>query len=204
MAKEKEMTTVEKKQEEATEQPKPKTEPQTEKEISSTATGLTLYTWLILGAVTLAGSTGGFALSQLIGGTTPMEMEAIDEAADQDNAINAMLAEQADQIPWVEEFEPVLANLDEPGVTRYVRVTITLEMSPELDEVKGREFLGTKKMLVRDWLTTYLAGLSLEDVRGSRNLNRIKKDVLEQCNELLFPKGHPFVDRIFFKEFAVQ
>jgi flagellar basal body-associated protein FliL len=195
MAKE-ETTMAEQKQEQTEEQPQPQT--------SSSGSGLTLYAWLILGAVTLAGSTGGFALSQLIGGTTPTDLEVVDEAADQDDAINAMLAEQADQMPWVEEFEPVLANLDEPGVTRYVRVTITLEMSSELDEIKGREFLGTKKMLVRDWMTTYLAGLSLEDVRGSRNLNRIKKDVLEECNKMLFPKGQPFVERIFFKEFAVQ
>ena len=196
MAKEKETTTAEKKQDQKSEQPQAET--------SSSASGLTLYTWLILGAVTLAGSTGGFALSQLIGGTTPTDSEVIDEGVDQDKAIDAMLAEQVDQSPWVEEFEPVLANLDEPGVTRYVRVTITLEMSSELDEIKGREFLETKKMLVRDWLTTYLAGLSLEDVRGSRNLNRIKKDVLQQCNQLLFPEGQPFVKRIFFKEFAVQ
>lgn len=196
MAKDEEATMAEQKQEQTEEQPQPQT--------SSSGSGLTLYAWLILGAVTLAGSTGGFALSQLIGGTTPTDLEVVDEAADQDDAINAMLAEQADQMPWVEEFEPVLANLDEPGVTRYVRVTITLEMSSELDEIKGREFLGTKKMLVRDWMTTYLAGLSLEDVRGSRNLNRIKKDVLEECNKMLFPKGQPFVERIFFKEFAVQ
>jgi len=204
MAKEEETTIAEQKQEQTEEQSQPQTEPQTDVETPSSGSGFTLYTWLILGAVTLAGSTGGFALSQLIGGTVPTDLEVVDEAADQDNAINAMLAEQADQMPWVEEFDPVLANLDEPGVTRYVRVTVTLEMSPELDEVKGREFLGTKKMLVRDWLTTYLAGLGLEDVRGSRNLNRIKKDVLEECNKLLFPKGQPFVERIFFKEFAVQ
>ena len=197
MAKE-EVKEAAEKQEQTSEQPQSKSDD------SSSIAGFTLYTWLILGAITLAGSTGGFALSQLIGGTDPTDAEVVDETQNQENAIDAMLAEQADQIPWVEELEPVLANLDEPGVTRYVRVTITLEMSPELDEIKGREFLGTKKMLVRDWLTTYLAGLSLEDVRGSRNLNRIKKDVLYQCNELLFPNGKPFVGRIFFKEFAVQ
>jgi len=196
MAKEEETTIAEQKQEQA--------EGQSQTDMPSSGGGSALYKWLILGAVILVGSTGGFALSQLIGETAPVKLEAVDEAVDQENAINEMLAEQVDQRPWTEEFEPVLANLDEPGVTRYVRVTITLEMSPELDEVKGREFLGTKKMLVRDWLTTYLAGLGLEDVRGSRNLNSIKKDVLEQCNQLLFPKGQPFVERVFFKEFAVQ
>lgn len=184
--------------EETTEQKQPQSE------VPASAGGLTLYTWLILGAVTLAGSTGGFALSQLIGGPAPTDLEAVDETAGQENELDTMLAEEANQMVWVEELDPVLANLDEPGVTRYVRVSISLEMSADLDEIKGREFLGTKKMLVRDWLTTYLAGLSLEDVRGSRNLTRIKKDILGQCNELLFPNGQPFVQRIFFKEFAVQ
>ncbi|MHC4881523.1 MAG: flagellar basal body-associated FliL family protein [Planctomycetota bacterium] len=196
MAKEKETTKAEAEAEQTPEQPQTET--------PSSASGLTLYTWLVLGAVTLAGSGGGFALSHLMGETAPTDLEIVDEAANQEDAINAMLAKQTDQRVWVEEFEPVLANLDEPGVTRYVRLTVTLEMSPELDEIKGREFMAAKKMLVRDWMTTYLAGLSLEDVRGSRNLNQIKKDVLEQCNELLFPKGQPFVERVFFKEFAVQ
>ena len=166
--------------------------------------GITVHTWLLLGVVTLLGSSGGVVLSQLIGDPAAVESKLPQETPGQDNKIDAMLAEQASQSPWVEEFEPVLANLDEPGVTRYVRVTISLEMSPELDEVKGRVFLETKKMLVRDWMTTYLAGLSLEDVRGSRNLNRIKKDVLDECNKLLFPDSQPFIKRIFFKEFAVQ
>jgi len=194
MAKEKEKETEKEEQ-------KPE-HPQTE--TPSSGSGMTLYTWLILGAVTLASSGGGFALSHLMGVTPPTGLEIVDETANQEDAINVMLAKQTDQRVWVEEFEPVLANLDEPGVTRYVRVTITLEMSPELDETKGREFMAAKKMLVRDWMTTYLAGLSLEDVRGSRNLNQIKKDVLQQCNELLFPKSQPFVERVFFKEFAVQ
>lgn len=194
MAKEKET----KKQE----QEQPKTEPQAE--ITPSAGGFSLYTWLILGAVTLAGSTGGFALSQLIGGTNPADLQVNNEGEGQNSDIDAMLTKQVDQSSWFDEFDPVLANLDEPGVTRYVRVTIILEMSSELDEVKGRLFMETKKMLVRDWLTTYLAGLSLEDVRGTRNLNQIKKDILQQCNELLFPKSQPFVKGIFFKEFAVQ
>ncbi|MDH4201298.1 MAG: flagellar basal body-associated FliL family protein [Phycisphaerae bacterium] len=196
MAEEKETTRAETEAEQTPEQPQTET--------PSSGSGPMLYTWLILGAVTLAGSGGGFALSHLMGGTTPTDLEIVNEAANQENAINAMLTKQTDQRVWIEEFEPVLANLDEPGVTRYVRLTITLEMSPELDEIKGREFMAVKKMLVRDWMTTYLAGLSLEDVRGSRNLNQIKKDVLQQCNELLFPKGQPFVKRVFFKEFAVQ
>ena len=89
-------------------------------------------------------------------------------------------------------------------MTRYVRVTVTLEMSSKLDRGKGEKYLEERNLILRDWLTTYFAGLSLEDVRGTRNLEKIKRQVQDQFNEILFPDGIPYVQRILFKEFAVQ
>jgi len=97
-----------------------------------------------------------------------------------------------------------VCNLDEPGVTRYVRVTISLEMRPEMDRTKGEPYLEERKLILRDWLTTYFAGLSLEDVRGSRNLEKIKRQIQEQFNEMLFPNSRPYIQRVLFREFAVQ
>jgi flagellar basal body-associated protein FliL len=172
------------------------------------AAGFGLFTWMVLGAVVIAGATGGFALSQLMGGQEDPAAAAV-KPAEQDNskAFEELLANQNANgaAPWIyDAMEPVLANLDEPGVTRYVRVTVSLEISPEMDQEKGKAFLDQRMMLLRDWLTTYFAGLSLEDVRGSRNLNRIKRDVQDQFNELLFPGTKPFVRQVLFREFAVQ
>ena len=89
-------------------------------------------------------------------------------------------------------------------MTRYVRVVVSLEMSPEMDREKGEGYLEERKLALRDWLTTYFAGLSLEDVRGTRNLEKIKRQIQDQFNEILFPNGKPYVQRILFKEFAVQ
>lgn len=166
--------------------------------------GFTVFTWLILGAVVVAGSTGGFALSQLFGDQDQYEILSEEVPSTAEDDINVLLAKENGQNNWAEELEPVLANLDEPGVTRYVRVAVTLEMSSELDEIKGREFLDNKKMLLRDWMTTYFAGLTLEDVRGTRNLSRIKREVVDQFNQILFPGSRPFINKVLFKEFAVQ
>lgn len=167
-----------------------------------------LVTWIILGSVVVAGTTGGFALSQLVGGQEP-PAPASPQAVESEKAAQAfdqLMAQQTGAAAaWMyDAMEPVLANLDEPGVTRYVRVTISLELSPEMDPIKGKDFLDQRVLVLRDWLTTYFSGLSLEDVRGSRNLNRIKRDVQDQFNELLFPGAKPFVRQVFFKEFAVQ
>lgn len=167
-----------------------------------------MSTWIILVAIIFAGATGGFALAQLIAGSTP---EPVVEEKPQDGkpaevqTFDDLVAkENKDAKPWVYELEPVVANLDEPGVTRYGRVALTIELSAEMDPEKGTIFLDEKKLVLRDWLTTYIAGLSLERVRGTRNLSRIKKEIRDHFNELLFAESKPFVQTILFKEFAIQ
>jgi len=194
----------EKKEPEAKEEQKKKAE-------SRKSSGFRLFTWLILGAVVIAGFAGGFALAQLLADSdsaSPRQGEAEgnqDNMNPENNAVNDMLVDKPkDEKLWPFDLEPVIANLDEPGVTRYARVTITLQLSPQMDQEKGVLFLEGKKPILRDWLTTYIAGLNLERVRGTRNLGRIKRELRDSFNELLFPEGKPFVHNILFKEFAIQ
>ncbi|GAH72149.1 unnamed protein product, partial [marine sediment metagenome] len=108
------------------------------------------------------------------------------------------------QKTWYYELEPVVANLDVPGITRYVRAAITLEISAEVDQEKGIAFLEEKKPVLTNWLTIYLASLTLEDIRGDRNLRRIQSQILDSFNEKLFPDARPQIKHILFKEFAIQ
>ena len=45
---------------------------------------------------------------------------------------------------WFYDLAPAVANLDEPGVTRYVRVALTLEISNALEQAEGTLLLETK------------------------------------------------------------
>ncbi|HIJ67086.1 MAG TPA: flagellar basal body-associated FliL family protein [Planctomycetes bacterium] len=198
----------EKKAQETTEQPQAEQEQNT-RDKGGKASGLKLFTWLILVAVVAAGFAGGFALAQLLAGSeTPSSTEAEqnrDDVNTENNSAGDLLIDKpTDEKLWSFELEPVIANLDEPGVTRYARVTITLQLSPQMDQEKGSLFLEEKKAILRDWLTTYIAGLNLERVRGTSNLGRIKKELRDSFNELLFPQSKPFINNILFKEFAVQ
>ena len=189
------------------------------------AKGKGLVVWLIPGVVILAGATGGFALSQLMGGTfkssaghsAPTQQsapsghsagsghgESSEKAVPQTEIVDPVTGETV-QKSWVyDKLDTIIANLDEPGVARYIRVTVILELNPQLDPVKGQAFLDGKKAQLQDWLTTYLAGLNLENVRGSRNLNRIKMEVRAQFNQLLFGQDKTYVEKVLFKEFAIQ
>jgi len=90
------------------------------------------------------------------------------------------------------------------GVTRYVRVALTLQISAEVDYKKGTAYLEEKNPLLKNWLTIYLASQTIEDMRGDRNLRRIQSEILDALNEKLFPDAKPRIKRILFKGFAIQ
>ncbi len=162
---------------------------------------------IIMAVVVVVCAGAGFGLSRLLAGPgtdQTAEPAQKDEPAQAEDlkADDSSAAEH--QKSWYYDLEPVVANLDEPGVTRYVRATLTLEISPEVDQKKGIAFIEEKKPLLTNWLTIYLAGLGLEDIRGDRNLKHIQLQILDAFNERLFPDARPGVKKILFKEFAIQ
>jgi flagellar basal body-associated protein FliL len=106
--------------------------------------------------------------------------------------------------PWLFELEPVVANLDEPGVTRYVRATLILEMSPALSDSKGSGVLDDHKAAMRNWVTIYLAGCTLDDIRGRKNLVRIQAEIKDAFNDMIFKDAKPMIKGVLFKEFQIQ
>ena len=148
----------------------------------------------------------GFTLGRLFAGSgapqTPGASEQ-DQSAQGENLEAKGSADDA-QKTWYFDLEPVVANLDVADVTRYVRASLTLEVSSEVDEKKGTAFLKEKKPILTNWLTVYLASLGLDDIRGDSSLKRIQSQVLDAFNEKLFPDSKPKIKHILFKEFAVQ
>jgi flagellar basal body-associated protein FliL len=182
--------------------------------------GRAIVPWIIIAAIVLAAAGAGVGLGRLFAGNSKPKA-AEDESSSKEPAAKAEAgakhgaAKQAEQLKpdkpgaanedsWYYNLEPVVANLDEPGATRYVRAAVTLEMSPEISAEKGAAFLEQKKPLLTNLLTIYLAGLNIEATRGDKNLKRIQSDICDTFNERLFPNGKPLIKRILIKEFAVQ
>jgi flagellar FliL protein len=104
--------------------------------------------------------------------------------------------------------DPVVANINEPGATRYVRLTLTLELDSEADLEAIVQTIEEKKPVITNWLTIYLASLSLDDIQGDKNLKRIQGQILDSFNEKLLSSSDsdskPVIKSILFKEFAIQ
>jgi flagellar basal body-associated protein FliL len=161
--------------------------------------------WIIIAVVVIACAGSGFALGRLLGapGTTGSPEDPQNQPDDL-TADASDLTDGKSQESWYYDVAPVVANLDAPGVTRYIRLSLTLEISSEVDVKKGTAFIEEKKPILTNWLTIYLAGLSLEDIRGDRNLKRIQSQIVDAFNENLFPDAKPQVKTVLFKEFAIQ
>ena len=192
------MADKEKKEEQTEEKPQAKDEKE--------SGGLNLKSYLIMAGIMVAGCAGGFALAQLIGPSTVTPSAAKAAEAPKAPTFEEMLENTSkDAKIWFYDIEPaVVVNLNEPGVTRMLRAGITIELSPKMNEEQGMVFLTEKNIILRGFLTTYLAELTLEQVRGSRNLTRIQNEIKEHFNDLLFPDTRPYVTGIILKDFIAQ
>ena len=167
-----------------------------------------LLPWVILVVVVLIGAGAGFSVGRIFAGPGTPEADASGQGADAQSAAVDPKAdgesEDGSGKVWYYDLDPVVANLNEPTVTRYVSASFTLEMSADLDAKEGTAFLDEKKPILINWLTVYLSSLSLEDIRGDKNLRSIQAHVRDAFNEELFPDSQAQIKQVLIKAFPVQ
>lgn len=92
--------------------------------------------------------------------------------------------------------DPFVVNLDEPGTSRYLKVTLQVEVAPKSEEV-----LAKSKELIRDAVLSHLSGLHLKDTLGAEAKDRLRQELVSKINKLV---GQGRVRRMFFQDFVVQ
>jgi flagellar FliL protein len=93
--------------------------------------------------------------------------------------------------------DPFVVNLNEMGSSRYLKVTIQLELS----EHEAEKSIEKNKQIIRDGMLSYLSGLHLKDTLGAQAKDKIRTDLLAQIEGVV---GTHRVRRMFFQEFMVQ
>jgi flagellar basal body-associated protein FliL len=164
--------------------------------------------WMIIGVAVMVCAGAGFGLGRMFGGSAEpaasgaeQKVDGVDQTVD----LSPDDASAGDSgKTWYYDMDPVIANLNEPGVSRYVRASFTLEISAETNRKKGTALLDEKKPILTDMLFVYLSGLSLKEIQGDKNLKSIQSRIREMFNEKLFPDSKPQIKRVLIKEFPVQ
>lgn len=167
-----------------------------------------LLPWAVLVVVVAVCAGAGFGLGRLFAASRNPEASGTKSTQDASSQMDDLKAdgdlENGPKTVWYYDLEPVVANLNEPSVSRYVRASLTLEISNEVDEKKGTAFLDEKKPILIDLLFVYLSSLRLEDVRGDKNLKSVQVHICDSFNEKLFPGSKPQIKRVLIKEFPIQ
>lgn len=159
--------------------------------------GMKMPIWVGLCVVVVAvASAAGYGVGQFIS-TAPAA-----EQHQQENAEGNETLSDSENYGY-HDFETVTVNFDEPRMARYVRATITFAISQEYHKEAVAK-INEQTPQLRDWLTTYLSGCKLEDLRGPKNLNRIRRDIKDAFNRRLWPDAKPRINNVLFKEFFVQ
>jgi flagellar protein FliL len=100
-------------------------------------------------------------------------------------------------------FGDVVVNLGENNLNRFLRVKIMIAVE-EGDVKEVTELLTKQKAFLKSWLIGYLSDQSTQEVSRKVGVNRLRREIREQFNAMLYSNGEePIVD-ILFDEFVVQ
>lgn len=142
----------------------------------------------VMGLLVLNLAVSGFVAFKVLTAHPPAAAAPHDEAHEE--------APEAEVVGPVVALDPFVVNLDEPGTSRYLKVTLELELTKTAGEilVKG-------KQLVRDTILSYLSGLHVKDTLGAEAKDKIRTDLLARLTKLFGPDK---IRRMFFQDFVVQ
>jgi flagellar basal body-associated protein FliL len=112
-------------------------------------------------------------------------------------------AEPVPTQPVFVQFGETVVNLDEGRLNRYLRVSITLQID-EKDEEECIKQLEKHRTILKSWLLSYLSDKTMDDIRGRTGQNRLRREIQNQFNTLLFSDGYERVKDVLFEEFNIQ
>ncbi|MCA9086649.1 MAG: flagellar basal body-associated FliL family protein [Planctomycetaceae bacterium] len=119
-----------------------------------------------------------------------------------------VVKEPAFELPKPEDtafipFDAVVVNLDEGQLTRYLRVAVALQVAKE-DELEITTKMEEKKAVLKNWLLNQISDKDLEEIRGAAGQNRLRREIRDQFNTVLFPDGFDRIYDVLFDEYNVQ
>ena len=159
----------------------------------------------LAGVIVVAAAGGGYFTAKVFN-SRPAKADQLSEATEGHKEAKEgkeAKATKSDNGYVYHRIDPIIANINEPRMMRYIRATITLSIKNS-DDGEASATLEKSKVKIKDWLTRYLMGCTLEDLRGRDNYNRIRKEILASLNEQLWPQQKPLIAEVFLEEFNVQ
>jgi flagellar protein FliL len=97
----------------------------------------------------------------------------------------------------------VAVNLAEERMTRYLRIKVAIQVE-ETAEKTALALVEKRKVALKSWMISHIAGKSLKDVSGTVGVNRLQREILERFDDILYPNGESPIRNVLFEEYVVQ
>lgn len=99
-------------------------------------------------------------------------------------------------------FGDVVVNIGEDRLSRHLRVKLLIAVE-EADLTEVTDHVNKQKAFLKSWLIGYLSDQTYQDVTRKVGVNRIRREIREQFNAMLYPNGEEKIVEILFDEFVV-
>jgi flagellar protein FliL len=100
-------------------------------------------------------------------------------------------------------FGDVVVNLAEERLTRFLRVKLILVVDVA-QEKQATELIAKNKAILKNWLISHMSDKGLQEVSGAGGVNRLRREIQDQFNALLYQDGSDKIRDVLFEEFVVQ
>lgn len=152
--------------------------------------------FLVIG---LAAGGAGFAAPYFL----PANLRPGAHAAATETELEDHAGETGEAKPAYIDFGDAVVNLDEGRLNRYLRLTLTLQVDElQKDEVETK--VEAHRAVLKSWLLSYLSDKDMEQIRGAAGQNRLRREIQDHFNSVLFPDGYDRIHEVLFQEFNIQ
>lgn len=126
--------------------------------------------------------------------TTPSEKKGTEEKMDEPDP-----QEEVEFIP----FDEVTVNLEAERFARYLRLNFSLQVAKsQRAEIEAQ--VKAKSVIFKNWIQVHIAEKSMDDLKGISGRNRVRRELQDFFNEVLFDDGIERIQDVLFNEFHVQ
>jgi flagellar protein FliL len=151
-----------------------------------------LLNLLLLGGISVIAGAAGFAAPMVLGHGNFGFGGGTDNTTETTGSKTAFIS-----------FGEVTVNLAEERLTRYLRVKIILVVDAPQEKAVDAT-VKQQKVVLKNWVISHLSDKSLEEVKGASGVNRLRREIQDQFNSVLFPDGTERIRDVLFDEFVVQ
>jgi flagellar basal body-associated protein FliL len=157
---------------------------------------LSMLLWVVL---SLAGIGAGFAAPMFF------MTDASGSASKNRNADHPKMAipDPSEEVVYIPFADKVVVNFNDPRFSRYLTMNFSVQVA-QSQLVEIQKLMEQKHDVLRNWLISHIADKKVEDIRGKQGTNRLRREIHDSFNELLFTDGIERIQDVLFSELNVQ